>query len=141
MHHELPNDVRLRILGNKAILGKSQIWVETWPSAQSSFQKLNFGNSSQKTRESKYQNFLVISSFIGFFYFVPNILPRIVWGNKILVLARPRLLQTLFFWRFLYHQSSSSIFKENIKQVSCVTLPNLMVLCKQYFAYLFWAKN
>ena len=27
--HELPNDLRLRILRNKEILGKSQIWVET----------------------------------------------------------------------------------------------------------------
>ena len=27
--HELPNDLRLRILGNKEILGKSRIWVET----------------------------------------------------------------------------------------------------------------
>ena len=36
---ELPND--LRILGNKEILGKSQIWVDTYPSAQSPFQKLN----------------------------------------------------------------------------------------------------
>ena len=27
--HELPNDLRLRILGNKEILGKSQNWVET----------------------------------------------------------------------------------------------------------------
>ena len=26
--HELPNDLRLRILGNKEILGKSQILVE-----------------------------------------------------------------------------------------------------------------
>ena len=26
---ELPNDLRLRILGNKEIHGKSQIWVET----------------------------------------------------------------------------------------------------------------
>ena len=26
--HELPNDLRLRILGNKVILGKSQYWVE-----------------------------------------------------------------------------------------------------------------
>ena len=28
--HKLPNDLRLRILGNKEILGKSQIWVETY---------------------------------------------------------------------------------------------------------------
>ena len=27
--HELPKDLRLRILGNKEILEKSQIWVET----------------------------------------------------------------------------------------------------------------
>ena len=27
--HELPIDLRLRISGNKEILGKSQIWVET----------------------------------------------------------------------------------------------------------------
>ena len=48
------------------------------PSAQSSFQKLNFGNSSEKTRKSKYQTFLVLSSFTGFLYFVSNILSRIV---------------------------------------------------------------
>ena len=29
MPHELPNDLRLRIIGNKEILGKSQIWVKT----------------------------------------------------------------------------------------------------------------
>ena len=30
----------------------------------------------------------------------------------------------------------SLIFKENIMEVSCVALPNLIVLCKQYFAHL-----
>ena len=30
----------------------------------------------------------------------------------------------------------SLIFKENVMEVSCVALPNLIVLCKQYFAYL-----
>ena len=76
--HELPNDLRLRILGNKEILGKSQICVETEPSTQSPFQKLDFGNSSQKTRKIRYQTFLFLSGFTGFLYFVPNILPRIV---------------------------------------------------------------
>ena len=46
--HKLPNDLQLRILRNKEILGKSLIWVETEPSAQSAFQKLKFGNSSKK---------------------------------------------------------------------------------------------
>ena len=76
--HELPNKLRPRILGNKEILRKSQLWVETWPSAQSPFQELNFGISSQKTRKSRYQTFLVLTSFIGFLYFVPNILSEIV---------------------------------------------------------------
>ena len=71
--YELPNDLRLRILGNKEILGKSQIWVETFSPPE-----INFGSSSQKTRKSRQQNFLVLSSFTGFLYFVPNILPRIV---------------------------------------------------------------
>ena len=46
--HEFPNDLRLRILGNWEILEKCQIWVQTQPSAQSSFQKLKFDNSCQK---------------------------------------------------------------------------------------------
>ena len=129
--HELQSDLRL---GNKEILGKPQIWVQ--PSTQSPFQKLNFGNSSQKVRKSWYQTFLFLSSFTGFLYFVPNILPRIVWANKVLVLARPNLFQTLIFWHFVYYESISPIFTENIKKVSCVKILNLMVLCKQYFAYL-----
>ena len=76
--YELPNNLRLRILGNKEILAKSQIWVETQPSTQSPFQKLNFASSSQKTRKSRYQTFLVLSNFTEFLYLVSNILPRIV---------------------------------------------------------------
>ena len=41
------------------------------------FEKLNFSYSSQKPH-SRYQNFLVLSSFTRFLYFVPNILSRIV---------------------------------------------------------------
>ena len=72
--HELPNDLRLRILGNKEMLGKSQIWR----SGQSPFQKLNFGNSSPKAYKNWYQTFLDLYSFPGFLYFVANILSRIV---------------------------------------------------------------
>ena len=35
----------------------------------------------------------------------------------------------------------SLIFKENIMEVSFVALPNLIVLCKQYFAHLVQVKN
>ena len=75
--HELPN-LRLKKLGNTEILRKSQIWVETYPSAHSPFHKLNFGNSSLKTRKSRFQTFLVLSSFTGFLYFVPYALSRVV---------------------------------------------------------------
>ena len=75
--HELPNDLRPRILGNKEINGKSQIWVKTQPSAQSPFQKLNFGNSSQKCRKNRYQAVLFLSSFTGSLYPVPNTLSKI----------------------------------------------------------------
>ena len=63
------------------------------PSAESSFQKLNFGNSIDtnththshthtQTRKSRYPSFLLLSNFTGFLYFVPNILPRIVEGKQ-----------------------------------------------------------
>ena len=38
---ELTNDLRLRILGNKEIFAKYEIWVKTWNSSQSPFQKVN----------------------------------------------------------------------------------------------------
>ena len=75
---ELLNDLRLRILGNKEILEKYQIWVDTQPSVQSSFQKLNFDSSCQKTRKIRWQIFEVLSIFTGFLYFVPNVFARIV---------------------------------------------------------------
>ena len=64
-------------------------WRFLW-STQSSFQKLNFSNSSKKTRGSRYHTFLVLYTFTGFLYFLPNTLSRIVgwfflyWGLEIL---------------------------------------------------------
>ena len=61
------------------------MWVETQPSAQSSFQKLNVDNSCQKTRKIRYFIFEVLPDFIVSLYFVPNILSRIVdhMGQKV----------------------------------------------------------
>ena len=83
MLHEFPNGLILRILGNKDILGKSQIWMKTLGD-QSPFQKLNFGNSSQKTRKSRYQTFIFLATSTGFLYFVPNTLPKIVDATEYL---------------------------------------------------------
>ena len=56
---ELLNEIELRILKNLEILQAHQIWVEIHPTAQSSFQKLNFGKSSQNVRKIRYKNVLV----------------------------------------------------------------------------------
>ena len=133
LSHELPNGLRLRILGNKEIGRESSIWVETEPSAHFPFKKLNFGTSSQKTDKSRYQTCLILFTFTGFLYFVPNIFPMIVWANKFLVWTRPSLLQTWIFWHFICYQSISAIFNQNKKQFSCFKIPSLTVLCKQYF--------
>ena len=70
--HELPNDVRLenkKILfwENKKSLVKSQIWVEAYPSVQSPFQRLNFGNSSQEKRKVDMKLFLSCPVLLVFF--------------------------------------------------------------------------
>ena len=52
--------------------------METQPSVQSSFQKLNFDNNCEKTGKTREQIFEVLFKFTGFLYFVPNILQRIV---------------------------------------------------------------
>ena len=46
--YELPNDLRLRILGNMKILGKCLNLIEWWPSAQSPFQNKSFVCTGKK---------------------------------------------------------------------------------------------
>ena len=75
LSQQLPNDIRLRILGNQEILEECQIWLEALRSAQSFFQILNFDNSCQKTRKIREQIFEVLSNFAGFLYWI---LSRIV---------------------------------------------------------------
>ena len=70
--HDLPNNLRLRILGNQEIFEKSQLWVDTQSSSQSPFNKLDFGKSRQKASQNRYQSFLFLAIFTGFPYFVPN---------------------------------------------------------------------
>ena len=49
--------------------------MDTKANAKSPFKKLDFSNSSKKARETRHENFLFMSSFIRFHYFVLNILP------------------------------------------------------------------
>ena len=58
------------------------MWVETQPSAKSSFPTLNVDNSCHKTRKIRYYIVKVLSNITVLLYFVPDILARIVLGNK-----------------------------------------------------------
>ena len=51
LSYKLPDDLRLRILGNKEILTRSQIFTQLQPSTQSSSQNGNFVNTSKKLFE------------------------------------------------------------------------------------------
>ena len=51
--HELPNDLRLRILENQEIWKRSQNFIELWSSAQSSYQNDNFVNTSKKLLKNR----------------------------------------------------------------------------------------
>ena len=75
--HELPNDLRLKILRVQEILEKKiKIgWRQNlMPVA---FKKFDFGNNSQNSRKNRYQTFLFLFNFTGFPYFAANILSRL----------------------------------------------------------------
>ena len=66
-----------------------------------SLREIKFGNSSQKASTNRYQIFLVLTSFSGFLYFVPNLLcgiaaPRrgCLGYSKVLCDVRKRWLLT-----------------------------------------------
>ena len=74
--YELPHELLSEFSFGK--LENSQIWVETFPSAQSPFHKLNFNDSRQKLHKRSYQRFLTLHNFTGFLYLDPNILSGII---------------------------------------------------------------
>ena len=53
MPQELPNDLRLRILGNWEISGKSQNFIELLPSAQSSSRNESFVSTSKNSLKNR----------------------------------------------------------------------------------------
>ena len=139
--HELPNVLKLRILGNYKILEKCQIRMETQPSAQSSFQKLNVDNSCKRTRKIRYYIVKVLSNFTAFFEFVTNIFSRIVWGKKCLAITWPLLLHS---WTFGIYSVTSKHFSNhevNIKQVSSVKSSNFNGFVLEVFFVLGLGQN
>ena len=68
-------------------------------------------------------------------YFVLNCVSKQIFSPTL-----PQFFSNLNFWEFSVTLNHFSNNNKNIKQVSCVKVPNLMVLCKQYFVYLIWLK-
>ena len=102
------------------MLVKSQFWEGAQPSAHSLFQKLNFGNNSQKTRKRRCQTFCVLSSFTGLFYFVPNTLPEIL-GQMEKYFSRKNVanFQIKYFGKSCHNfdQVKNLIFLEKISNI------------------------
>ena len=71
---ELPNDFRLRILGNKEILGKVLSIIERYPSALSSCQNENSVNTTRKLLGNKNGTFPAVYYFTWKLELVPGIL-------------------------------------------------------------------
>ena len=79
-------------------------------------------NNSQKTRKSRYQAFLFLSSFIGFLYFVPNTFPRIVGFTKEVVSIPYRTIRKLRdsnLVSFLSEYRFSNIWKMSFIIITC----------------------
>ena len=107
---EIPNDLRLRIFENQEILEKSQIWVDLQPSARSTHEKPDFGNSSQKTRKIRYHKPPPQSSLTGSPHPAPNTPLGTARANKCLVLT---LLIDIFYYLEAFLRSSIKIQRDD----------------------------
>ena len=75
---KLPNNLKLRILGNYEISEKSQSFIEFLPTAQSSFQNENFVSSSKNLLKNRNWTLPVMHYFTWKLVFVSSILWMIV---------------------------------------------------------------
>ena len=124
-------DLRFTILGSCEILGKCQNCFEIEPCAQSSFQKLNFCNSSViKITQKQLSNFSAPVHFCSI-----SLLSK--------YLIQDCLLERIFVYNFsqflsnfnvlVFFESSKflSNFKANIKFGNCWKVSNLTVFCEK----------
>ena len=114
--HELPNDLRLRILGNQEILGNCQMWVQTQPNSQPSFQKLNVDNSCRKTCKIRYYIFeaqFYCISLLCANYFVQDCLSKQIFCRNL-----TQSPSHLNFWKISVTSKHFSNHDQNIKHAS-----------------------
>ena len=115
--HELPNDLRLRTLGNWKISGKCQIRVEMQPSDNNCEKHTKLGNKILNSCSRLLDFFTSCQIFCT--------------GLSVQFFGRDSTQSpsNLNFWTFSVTSKQFSNYDKNIKQVSCVKVPNLMVLC------------
>ena len=114
---ELPNDLRLGILGNQKILEKHQICVDTWVQRLVSPQELRLCEQQlKKIRKNRYQPFFFLPSFTGFLHPVSHTLSGIVEGGEgeislalfrkleksVLILGKNALIVVFYGLNFLF---------------------------------------
>ena len=114
MLHELRNHLRLRILGTQETSEKSQIWVETQPSAQYSLQKSNFDNGSQKANIKVFQS---LSILLGFFTLLQIFYPGLYAGYTSTMSQRFKRIG-----KYIINPLSSAERRKGVG-VSLITLP------------------
>ena len=133
--HLLPNYLRLRILGNKECL---KFGWRHCPVPSPHSRNLTLAIAIKIQAKVDIKLFLSCPVLLDFSFLFQILCTGLSEQTKFWSLLNPVSFKKnfFFFWHFAYHQRISQIFNENIKQVSCAALPNLMVLCKQYFAYL-----
>ena len=105
------------------------MWVRTQPKAQSFFQKLNVDNSCQKTRKIRYFIFEVFPQFhcislLCVKYFVQDCLSKQIFYCNL-----AKSPSHFNFWKIFVTPKDFSNHDKNIKHVSCLKIPNLIVLC------------
>ena len=105
--HELPNDLKLRILGIQDISGKSQNFIELQPSAQSSSQNKNFFSTSKKLLKNRNCTFPVVLHFTRKLTFVSSNSPIVVDQFQFTVEA---LINRHYWAKNLYPLIEVSVF-------------------------------
>ena len=93
-------------------------------------------------KKRSYQWFLLQSSFAWYIYFVPKILFRIVYMNKLLFITSRCVLQTSISWSLVI-SLKKAFFRSLIKIMcgSCGNVPKSKVFSKHCLSCLFWVKK
>ena len=93
--HDLKKDLRMRILGNQEISGKSQNFIELLPNVWSPSRNGNLVSTIKNLLKNRNLTFPVVLHFTWELEFVSNILTSIFCRNSFLLLTRSQTTSIL----------------------------------------------